>query len=309
MPMNPLDRSRKDGADRSGKYQGNYQVLDPSLLGRPVHLLPKFARRFADALATTMAGPGGRRYWGNWRLANLAFERAPDEDGLRWLAVPGPLGTAAVAFERSLLLDLLEGRYGRKGKPAGAAAGAPRDPSLERVTATEERLAATLTAQLAEQLHARVAEGLAAVGVEVPGADAAVVEAPVPASAPGKAGWVIHISLCTQGAQGERQSHCWIGLDQELMSHVLQGLKEERSSVRTARAGNDGLSSGLFVKLDGRLASKETTLGALFELKVGDIIPVSVGRADVLLDESRLFTAAVAEHKGKLCLTSFEDAE
>jgi flagellar motor switch protein FliM len=79
--------------------------------------------------------------------------------------------------------------------------------------------------------------------------------------------------------------------------------------VRTARAGNDGLSSGLFVKLDGRLVSKETTLGALFELKVGDVIPVSVGRADVLLDESRLFTAAVAEHKGKLCLTSFEDAE
>ncbi|RZA35306.1 MAG: FliM/FliN family flagellar motor switch protein [Lysobacteraceae bacterium] len=281
-------------------------MLDPSLLGRPVHLLPKFARRFADALGTAMGGPGGRRYWGAWRLVNLAFERAPDEDGLRWLAVAGPLGTAAVAFERSLLLSLLEGRYGRKNQPMGAAPSAPRDPSLERVTATEERLAATLTAQLVEQLHARVAEGLATVGVEVPGADAAVVEAPVAASAPGKAGWVIRITLSAQGGQ---QSHCWIGLDQELMSHVLQGLKEERNSVRTARAGNDGLSSGLFVKLDGRLASKETTLGALFELKVGDVIPVSVGRADVLLDESRLFTAAVAEHKGKLCLTSFEDAE
>jgi flagellar motor switch protein FliM len=252
-----------------------------------------------------MAGPGGRRYWGAWRLADLAFERAPDDDGLRWLAVAGPLGSAAVAFERSLLLGLLEGRYGRKN----AAPSAPRDPSLERVTATEERLAATLTAQLAEQLHARVAEGLALVGVEVPGADAAVVEAPVPASAPGKAGWVIRLSLSAKGAAGDQQSQCWIGLDQELMAYVLQGLKEERSSVRTARAGNDGLSSGLFVKLEGRLVSKETTLGALFELKVGDVIPVSVGRADVLLDESRLFTAAVAEHKGKLCLTSFEDAE
>ena len=308
--MNPLDRSRKDQAGRSGanpgntkaNYQGNYQVLDPSLLGRPVHLLPKFARRFADALGAAMGGPGGRRYWGAWRLANLAFERAPDEDGLRWLAVAGPLGTAAVAFERSLLLVLLEGRYGRKN----AAPSAPRDPAGERVTATEERLAATLTAQLAEQLHARVAEGLDAVGVVVPGADAAVVEAPSPASAPGKAGWVIRITLCAQGGQ---ESHCWIGLDQELMSHVLQGLKEERSGVRGARGGKDGLSTGLFVKLEGRLVSKEVTLGALFEMKVGDVIPVSVGRADVLLDESRLFTAAVAEHKGKLCLTSFEDAE
>ena len=51
------------------------------------------------------------------------------------------------------------------------------------------------------------------------------------------------------------------------------------------------------------------TLEALFGLKLGDVIPVTVGRADVLLDEARLFTAAVAEHKGKLCLTSFEDAE
>ena len=78
--------------------------------------------------------------------------------------------------------------------------------------------------------------------------------------------------------------------------------------MRTQRA-NEPLASGLSVKLEGRLASKEMTLEALFALKVGDIIPVSVGRADVLLDESRLFTANVAEHKGKLCLTSFEDAE
>lgn len=303
MPMNPNDRSPRS---THGAYQGSYQVLDPSLLGRPVHLLPKFARRFSEVLGAAMGGPGGRRYWGAYRLARLAFERAPDDDSLRWLAVSGPLGTAAVAFERALLLGLLEGRYGRKN----AAPSAPRDPSAERVTATEERLAATLTAQLAEQLHARVAEGLAAAGVEAPGADAPeALEAPVAASAPGKAGWVIRLTLRANGPQGEHESQCWIGLDQELMSHVLQGLKEERSGVRGARPPGEGLSSGLFVKLEGRLVSKETTLGALFELKVGDVIPVSVGRADVLLDESRLFTAAVAEHKGKLCLTSFEDAE
>jgi flagellar motor switch protein FliM len=289
--MKPLDR--KSAAD--------YQVLDPSLLGRPVHLLPKFARRFADALGSAMGGPGGRRYWGAWRLAHLAFERAPEEDGLRWLAVGGPLGTAAVAFERSLLLGLLEGRYGRKKAPS---AGAPRDPALERVTATEERLAATLTAQLVEQLYQRVLEGLHGAGVE--DAPQSVLEAPVPASAPGKAGWVIRLNL--QAAPGEPMSHAWIALDQGLMAHVLQGLKEERSSVRTQRA-NEPLASGLSVKLEGRLASKEMMLEALFALKVGDIIPVSVGRADVLLDESRLFTANVAEHKGKLCLTSFEDAE
>ena len=304
MPMNPLDRSRKDGADRSGKYQGNYQVLDPSLLGRPVHLLPKFARRFADALGTAMAGPGGRRYWGAWRLAHLAFERAPEEDGLRWLAVSGPLGAAAVAFERNLLLGLLEGRYGRKKGPASVPAPA-RDPALERVTSTEERLAATLTAQLVEQLYARVLEGLAGAGVDEAPASV-VLDAPVASAAPGKAGWVIRLQL--QPAPGEEASQAWIALDQALMAQVLQGLKEERSSVRTGRA-SEPLATGLAVKLEGRLASKEMLLETLFALKVGDVIPVSVGRADVLLDESRLFTANVAEHKGKLCLTSFEDAE
>ena len=69
------------------------------------------------------------------------------------------------------------------------------------------------------------------------------------------------------------------------------------------------LGTNLKVRLEGRLVSHEMTLEALFGLKVGDVIPVTVGRADVLLDEACLFTAAVAEHKGKLCLTSFEDAE
>ena len=294
--MNPLDRKRA----------ADYQVLDPSLLGRPVHLLPKFARRFADALGTAMAAPGGRRYWGAWRLGHLAFEPAPDEDGLRWLAVSGPLGAAAVAFERNLLLGLLEGRYGRK---KGSAAPAPaRDPALERVTSTEERLAATLAAQLVEHLYARVLEGLQGAGVD--DAPAAVtmnaLDAPAPAAAPGKAGWVIRLQL--QPAPGEAASQAWIALDQALMAQVLQGLKEERSSVRAQRA-SEPLATGLAVKLEGRLASKEMLLETLFALKVGDIIPVSVGRADVLLDESRLFTANVAEHKGKLCLTSFEDAE
>ena len=305
MPMNPPDRPRAS--------QGDYQVLDPSLLGRPVHLLPKFSRRFADVLGTTMGGPGGRRYWGAWRLSNLAFERAPDEAGLRWLSVEGPLGTAAVAFERALLLGLLEGRYGRKNGPA-ATPGTQRDTAGERVTATEERLAATLTAQLAEQLHACVADALADAGTAgleaVSSVDPLTLGAPAAASAPGKAGWVIRVGLrAAHGqAQGQPDSHCWIGLDQELMAHVLQGLMDERSSVRTTRSA-EPLAGGLFVKLEGRLASKEITLAALFELKVGDVIPVSVGRADVLLDESRLFTAAVAEHKGKLCLTSFEDVE
>ncbi len=44
-------------------------------------------------------------------------------------------------------------------------------------------------------------------------------------------------------------------------------------------------------------------------LRVGDVIPVTFDSSDVLIGDARLFTAAVTEHKGKLCLTSFADVE
>jgi flagellar motor switch protein FliM len=50
-------------------------------------------------------------------------------------------------------------------------------------------------------------------------------------------------------------------------------------------------------------------LGSLLDLKVGTILPISLGVASVQIDNSPLFSAQVAEHKGKLCLTSFEDLE
>ncbi|MDN4035965.1 FliM/FliN family flagellar motor C-terminal domain-containing protein [Massilia sp. YIM B02443] len=324
MPINPPARARE------------FQVLDPCLLGRPVHLLPAFANRLAETLGAAIAAPGGRRYWGAWRLAGLSFERAPDERQLRWLGVNGPYGMAAVAFERALLLGLLEGRYARN-----APAAAQRDPQAERVTATEERLAATLAQQLAALLDTRVADGLAAAGAEptplTP--NQASRAAVAPASAPGKTEWVLRIVLrapygapaaaavvepASDGvapaddaaaapvaatAPASQDGQIWIALDHALMAHVLQGLMDKRTGSRGPRRPSEPLESSLNVKLDGRLVSKEVTLAALFALKVGDVIPVSVGRADVLLDDARLFTAAVAEHKGKLCLTSFEDAE
>lgn len=281
------------------------QVLDPCLLGRPVHLLPLFASRFGEALGAAMAAPDGRRYWGAYRLASLAFERAPAVDGLRWLGVDGVHGVAAVAFERRLLLDLLEGRYARRTTATGAAV--QRDPETQRVTATEERLAATLAQQLAALLDAQVGAPR----------HAARVGTAVPVAAPGKTGWAIRVVLRAQYGRRETDApglatpdgQLWIALDHALMTQVLQGLQPERGGARGARMRREPLASTLRVKLDGRLVSKQVTLAELFDLKVGDVIPVSVGRADVLLDEARLFTAAVAENKGKLCLTSFEDAE
>lgn len=278
----------------------DYQVLDPCLLGRPVHLLPRFAARLADDLAASMQAPAWRRSWAAVRLESVEFGRVPDQAQLRWLGVACGHGLAAVAFERRLLLGLLNSRYGRRD----AAAVPAHDLAAERVTATEERLAVVLTQQLAEVLAARVVAGLATAGVA---GEPASLGAATPTGSPGKAAWAIRVGL--RPAQSGETLQLWIAPDQQLMAAILQGLLSEKGRPRAPRAPAEPLAANLQVKLDGRLLSKEITLAGLFALKVGDVIPVSVGRADVLLDESRLFTAAVAEHKGKLCLTSFEDAE
>ena len=273
-----------------------HQVLDPCLLGRPVHLLPQFAARLEDDLDTAMQG-SARRYWAGWRLDSVEFGRVPQENNVRWMAVLGALGTVAVAFERGLLLTLLERRYG--GRSAGAT---PRDPQTERVTATEERLGVVLTQQMVDLLYARVAASVAMDVAPHP----VPANAVVPSAMPGESNWALRVQV---RSNNDHTGQFWIAPDQELMAAILGTLRPESTRQAAARGPSEPLATRLQVKLDGRLVSKEITLGALFDLQVGDVIPVNVGRADVLLDDARLFTAAVAEHKGKLCLTSFEDAE
>jgi flagellar motor switch protein FliM len=278
-----------------------HQVLDPALLGRPVHLLPQFARRLGEDLAGAMQAPVARRYWGPFQLEAVAFMRAPEQGLLRWLGSATEYGTIAVAFDRPLLLGLLDCRYGARGS---APAPAP-DIGAVRITATEERLAVTLTQQLADVLAARVGANLNAAGLA-----AAAVAGLAPAqsvSAPAKTAWTIQVTL--REPQSGHSGRFWMAPDQALMADILRGLQPEKVRPHVARTAAEPLATTLQVKLEGRLASKEITLANLFDLQVGDVIPVAVGRADVLLDEARLFTAVVAEHKGKLCLTSFEDTE
>ena len=261
-----------------------------------MHLLPAFAGAFAEDMTAMLSAPGWRRYWSSFELAQVEFERAPESSALRWLGMSGPHGSAAVAFERALVVGLLEARYSGKG-PARTL----RDPVGERVTATEERLAHTLTQQLSEVLAMRVRVASGAAGVEL----ASAPLSPVAPAVPGKNAWALAITL--REPQGGSTARCYIAPDARMMGLILQALQPERPQ-RATRSG-ESIGTGLKVKLDGRLVTHEITLETLFGLKVGDVIPVSVGRADVLLDDARLFTAAVAEHKGKLCLTSFEDAE
>ncbi len=281
-----------------------HQVLDPCLLGRPVHLLHIFAAQLRDDLTQAMRLNMNRRYWGGFRVEDVQFTRFDGEQRGRWLSFAAPAGHIAFSLERKVLLSVLNFRYGSSGKSDNSQAAV--DENTVRVTATEERLAVVLGQQLAGTLAGRIELNLPAVD-KAPADDGADTEfKPAPGAPPPKGNWTITVTLADNvgGATGQ----FWFALDKALMASVLRGLLRDRDGAKKPQAAPP-LAQRLQVGLTGRLASKEVMLGALYDLQVGDVIPISLSRADVLLEESRLFTAAVTEHKGKLCLTSFEDVE
>jgi len=262
-----------------------------------VHRLPLFAAQLRDDLAQAMRLNVNRRYWGTFQVDDVAFSRLDgSETRQRWLGFATPAGNIAFALERKVLLSVLNFRYGR------ATRDEPVDELAVRVTATEERLAVALGQQLATTLAARIESNLPD-GARQAGDEDAIK--PGSATQPAKGSWVITVSL----SDGALQGRFWFALDKQVMANVLRGLLPERDTSGKGNKDPGPLAARLQVGLNGRLVSKETTLGALFDLRVGDVIPISLHRADVMLDDSRLFTAAVTEHKGKLCLTNFEDTE
>ncbi len=282
------------------------QVLDPCLLGRPVHLLHLFAAQLRDDLAQSMRLNMNRRYWGGFQVEDVAFERLEgNEIRGRWLSFAAPAGQIAFSLERKVLLSVLNYRYG-----SGKADAAALDENTVKVTATEERLAVVLGQQLAGTLAGRIELNLPVLDKPAPAeGEAEAVDSefkPAPGSQPPKGSWIITVTLADiqSGATGKY----WFALDKALMASVLRGLLRDRDAGKKAKTAAP-LVQRLQVGLVGRLASKEVPLGSLYDLQVGDVIPISLNRADVLLEDSRIFTAAVTEHKGKLCLTSFEDAE
>jgi flagellar motor switch protein FliM len=278
-----------------------YQVLDPCLLGRPVHLLHIFAAQLRDDLAQAMRLNMNRRYWGGFQVEQVEFSRLEgNEPRTRWLSFAAPAGAIAFSLERKVLLSVLNFRYGRNKSDSAAAV----DEATVRVTATEERLAVVLGQQLCGTLAGRIE-------LNLPVSDKAQATdndefQPAPGSHPPKGTWIVTVTV--SDIESGSTGRFWFALDKVLMASVLRGLLPERDQAKKNRKAAP-LAQRLQVGLNGRLISKEVALGSLFDLQVGDIIPISLHRADVLLEDSRLFTAAVSEHKGKLCLTSFEDAE
>src|SRR6185369_12387210 len=90
-------------------------------------------------------------------------------------------------------------------------------------------------------------------------------------------------------------------LEEATMARLLRALAPARGrSGRGTPQPARPIAERLQVTLTGRLVRKEMQLGEVLDLRPGAIVPVSLGAADVMVGESRLFSAAVAECKGRL---------
>jgi flagellar motor switch protein FliM len=276
------------------------QPLDPRTLGRPVHLLAGFCEDVRTELAAFLQTRLNRRYASGFRVGEVTL--APFAESLRarrWYVAGGETGVLGCSLDRRIALAVLGYRYGMPATTPAWNAGTD-----VRETATEERLTHVLGQQLlrlvAEQIDREPAAAL-------------------PDAAPAPAGFAHGAELARSGtwllraalkdSAQEAEGLLYVLIDAGWMGRLLSRLAAERRTAPRARPAPVPLVRHLQLRLSARLVQQQMQLGELVDLRVGDILPITMGRTGVFVDEARLFDAAVAEHQGRLCLTSFEDAD
>lgn len=277
-----------------------HRVLDPRTLGRPMHLLGAFAERFGADVSELLRQGLNRRYGIGLQVDGTGMrQRQHNEDPVRWNVYSCPSGRIGLAVPRALVLKLLLYRYGG-GEPA------PVEPDAVAVTASEERLSTRLGQQLALALARRIDAGLPPVGVaaEPAAADPAVPfhsESALPTGL-----WQLNLTL-VEADSGQRHE-LRFSLDDGCMHRLLDRLGRGRTLVREGAAAPAlPLSSRLKLRLTARLVQQRLPLGAILDLQPGSVLPIPQPTAVVLVKDSPLFSASVAEHKGRLWLTAFQD--
>lgn len=285
-------------ANRQTADARNVRVLDPRTLGRPVHLLSRFAEQVQADLADFFHASINRRYRARFRVAAVEIQSDTEVPAAkRWHAYTNATGRLNFYIERRVLLAVLAYRYGsHQDAPTDAAIlqGAENEPE----TATEERLADVLGSLVANTVGRRI-NSLAGVDHE---------DLKATAQTNARSSWTLRAQVAEdiKGIEGQ----IWLRLDDAWIDRLLHGLAPNREKARAQAASTVvSLPTRLNFATTSRLLEKEMPLGDLLDLTVGDVIPVTLGSADVLVGDSRLYTASLTEHRGRLCLTSFSQVE
>ncbi|MFK7089914.1 FliM/FliN family flagellar motor switch protein [Chromobacterium violaceum] len=265
------------------------QALDLRTLGRPIHLLPLFARALRQELEDFLERELNRRYHAGFRIDALRQQLpAADERRWQWHALDDwRLGSH---FDRGLLLGILDYRF-------GARAGAP-DGELPAETETERRLGRTL----AERLLPRLARAIH----QLSRASLPDASRPQPLGYPDQAAWQLEVDLSDGGA---KLGTLRLRLNAAAFDALLQNLSGQRPRL-LGNPDSANFAERVRIRLDARLLEQELPLGAVLDLRPGSVLPVAMQpHAEVCAQGSPLFRAQVVERHGKLCLSGFADIE
>lgn len=272
-------------------------ALDTRGLGRPVHLLPRTAERLREALQGSLCQPWNRRYRTRYEVQGLTLgplaKPGTAGRGGRWLRANGPLGALLCQIDRALVLGLMARRLG--------LVETPTQDTSETASATEDRHLQALARQLCVQVVQLLAQ--VAGDADAPLPTLSVLQPGNPDELDADA-WQLELVITEAGAPTAMPLR--LALAASYLNPLLRHLA---GPARSTKPPVQPLERRLTLKLQARLLERELPLGDVLALRPGALIPVRLSDATVMVDEEALLRAAVAEHQGKLCLTSFQDLE
>jgi len=264
-------------------------VLDPCTLGRPYHLLDEVLQDIKRRIDHTFHERFNLRRGTNFVTSHIAIAAIRPRDAAGWRTYASEHGQIAVRCDRTLLLALLACHYNTPLDEATLAAPGPE-------TGTERRFAA--------QLDATVLSAFAAAVI----GEQTQAFPPVADALPSPTARTLRITIedRTRHLRGELE----FALNEAWLAHLFARLDAQR--LRPTPSASDGTPANVRIPitLSVRMLTKDMRLEDLLRMGPGDVLPVRLpDTADVLVDNVRLYRAALAEQQGAMWITSFELVE
>lgn len=243
------------------------------MLGRPLPLFDHVAQQLAHQVTQRLQHSGHRS-------VHIVLTQA------HWhpLRPSQHAGDTTAVLARASVLAFMQARYGFN-------TDADIDQDLSTISTTEQRIAANAQAWVVQALDEVL---------------------------PTKA---IHDAPATHGHAQLWQWQALLDIDHRGPHPISLTLDAGHSHaleqyIHTLREEQQGqhptappATAPLHVQVVARVMEKTVAAADIYNLHPGSIVPIALGRATVLLNDSAMLTASVAEHQGKLHLTAFENLE
>jgi len=262
--------------------------LEVNKLGRPYHKLPKIMNDCFDILDAKLSIYFLKKYRVNVALNKMTFKMDCNYKNAQIFSTP--YGNIAFDIDRILLLDILHDYYGLSKDNTRLS------PDLEQpTTKTEERLKTKLAQELTQLIINQETFGES---LEIKNDYSTVISQ-----------WSYCVTFWLEGYEKGGFS---ILLDNhhvdKMLSNMRGPIEETQPRENITPAQIERMFYGLPLKLNGRLASLNLTVSQLLKIEAGDVIPISLNeQLPIFIGKEQMFSAVVAEDRGKLFLSEFND--